>query len=147
MTDNILTGVYDKKLKRSDFEKFSKMLPFIKENESKEILHKLIIEIDRFRNMLFLEGILQDNQCFISTAYDLDRFITENSFDALTEVKEQIDEILQSNDLTCKGFHSQANHDIFEKLKWNKYFRKATNNFKDLNGWNSLRIKENNKID
>lgn len=147
MNDNILTGVYEKRIKSADFEKISKIFSLIKEDEPKKVLDKMIIEIDRFRNMLFLEGILQNNQCFISAAYDLDRFITENSFNALQEVKEIIDEIIQSKDNTCKGFHTQADYNIFEKMKWNKHFRTATNNFKDLNGWNSLKIKENNKND
>ncbi|MCH8981777.1 hypothetical protein IH922_07140 [candidate division KSB1 bacterium] len=117
----------------------------IKDELKQEEYEQIIIEIDRFRNMMFLEGILQNNQCFINIAYDLDVFICDNNFGVLQDVKERLDEIIQSKDNTCKAIHAKVEYNIFDKMKWDKHFREATNNYKDLKGWNSLKFKENIK--
>ncbi len=142
MSDDILKGIYEKRIIRSDFEAINKVFSCINEDLEKSVIDELMIEIDRFRNMLFFEGILQNNQCFITIAYDLDMFITERNFNALEEVKGRFEEILVSENLRCHAFHADPDYGIFEKLKWFNHFKKATKNFKDLNGWNSLKIKE-----
>ena len=144
MKDNILTGVYEERMPRNELKKLSKIFSFL--IDSKEFTQKeyetMMLEIDRFRNMIFLDGILQNNNCFINIAYDLDIFICDNNFGILQDVKERLDQIIQSNDNRCQAFHANVNYDIFEKMKWNKHFRKATNNYKDLNGWNSPKFQE-----
>lgn len=144
MNDNILTGIYEERIKKADLNKITKIFSYIIEGDTieKTDYDKMIIDIDRFRNMVFLEGILQNNQCFINIAYDLEVFICEDNFGILQDVKERLDEIIQSKNNTCKAFHAKVVYDIFDKMKWNKHFREATNNFKDLNGWNSLKFKE-----
>ena len=110
---------------------------FVQKESGSAVINGIIIEIDRFRNMIFLDGILQNNQCFINIAYDLDIFICDNNFGVLQDVKERLDQIIQSNDNTCKAFHAKVEYNIFDKIKWDQHFRKATNDYKDLNGWNS----------
>ena len=144
MRDNILTGVYEERIKKDHLKKLSKIFSLlIDQTLTQAEYEKMMLEIDRFRNMIFLDGILQNNQCFINIAYDLDIFICDNNFGVLQDVKERLDDIIQSKDNTCKAFHAKVVYDIFDKLKWNKHFREATNNFKDLNGWNSPKFTKN----
>lgn len=143
MKDDILKGIYEPKIKNDDLEKLSKIFSYLVNDEqtlTQTEYEKMMVEIDRFRNMIFLEGILQNNQCFINIAYDLDVFICDDNFGILQDVKERLDEIIKSNDNTCKAIHAKVEYNIFDKMKWDKHFRKATNNYKDLNGWNSLKF-------
>ena len=139
LNDDILKGIYEPRIKKDSLEKMSKIFSYIYQdnNIDKKEFDKILIEIDRFRNMIFLEGILQNNQCFINIAYDIDIFICDDNIGILQDVKEKLDEIIESNDNTCKAYHSKVEYNIFDKIKWNNHFIKATNNFKDLNGWNS----------
>jgi len=149
MKDDILKGIYEPKIKNDVLEKLSKIFSYLVNDEqtlTQTEYEKMMIEIDRFRNMIFLEGILQNNQCFINIAYDLDVFICDDNFGILQDVKERLDEIIKSNDNTCKAIHAKVEYNIFDKMKWDKHFREATNNYKDLNGWNSPKFQEQ-KID
>ena len=106
-----------------------------------EKLDEQIILIDQFRNMLFLEGILQNNQCFISLAYDLDIFITQKNFDAFEECKERISNIIKSENLQCGAFHVDPNYSFFDKLKWFNHFMELRKE-KGVKAWSTPEIKE-----
>lgn len=143
MSENILKGIYEPTIKKDDLIKMSKIFSyFITETLPQAEYEKMIIETDQVRNMIFLEGILQDNQCFINISYDLDMFICEDNFGILQDVKERLDEIIKSKDNTCNGIHAKVEYNIFDKMKWKKHFRLATNDFKNISGWNSPKFQK-----
>jgi hypothetical protein len=103
--------------------------------------------LDRLRNQLFLESILQDKQCLKSIAYDLDEVICNNNFNALNDVIDHLGSL--NNKMECKHNIIKDVHDMSIKLDFYLYFKKSTDNFKDLNGWNSpayKNIKHTEKI-
>ncbi len=101
----------------------------------------VIVLVDQLRNMMFYEGIITDNQCFISNAYDLDRFIIEGSFYALTEVAEHIEEMLKMKNLICENNIITDKNSFIKKMEWYSHFKTETQNFTFLRGWNSITIR------
>jgi hypothetical protein len=124
-------------------------IKILKKAKSEELQHTfcgkpekyLIVEIDRLRNMMFYEGIIQDNQCFISNAYDLDRFIIEGSFNALVEVAEHLELMLESDNFICKNNIDFTKRNFIDKMTWYNHFKTETKDFTYLVGWNSFTIK------
>ena len=114
-----------KECSKVDFEKINQVFDaIIKDPTDSKIFEsqgipkqELVVLADRFRNQLFLEGVLQNNQCLISLAYDLDRFICDLDLNALVEVNDQIKEIVKSENLTCGANHHDADYNFYEKLK------------------------------
>ena len=144
--DNILEGKYDMRFSKEILNASAKLF---RKYEGEQQAHTfcgkpelyLVLTVDRLRNQFFLEGIMQDNQCLINCAYDLDRFIIEGSFHALVEVAEHIEEMVESPNFQCEHNLLKDLRTWYEKLKWLNFFEKETKGFKFLYGWNSFALK------
>lgn len=144
--DNILEGKYDMRFSKQVLTATAQLF---RKYEKEQLAHTfcnepelhLVLTVDRLRNQMFLEGIMQDNQCLINCAYDLDRFIIEGSFNALVEVAEHLEAMIENPEFSCKHALLKEQRTWSEKLKWLLHFEKETKNFTFLYGWNSFTLK------
>ena len=141
----VITGQYTKTISKDDLNQVAIILKMIHNDPlavySKHPEAEIIKMVDRFRNMLFLEGQLMDNNCMVQIAYDLDQYITNGSFQVLDDVVIHIRKIAKSKNMLCENNRITDKNDVFRKWEWYNHFKNATKNFTDLNGWNSLTIK------
>lgn len=115
---DLMNGKYEKLITQSQAETISKILANITELDQKTLK-----ELDILRNHLFLESILQDNNCLKQIAYDIDEVIHQKNLGILQDVSKHLGE-LQAGSLVCRQNIIFDKHTALDKLKWFNLFRK-----------------------
>lgn len=109
------------------------------QSDPNKLNEKIMEELDILRNQIFYEGIITNNQCLISMAYDLDELLLNDNLSIIEEIVERFENIVKSENNRCKSDHIDPCYTTDEKLRWYLHFANMTKNFTDVNGWKSPR--------
>tara|TARA_B110000495_G_scaffold69201_1_gene59019 strand:+ start:2151 stop:2549 length:399 start_codon:yes stop_codon:yes gene_type:complete len=99
----------------------------LKELTLEKIDEKEVNAIDGFRNMIFRDGIMTDNNCLINVAYDLDILLDNidknHDLGMIEEITEIFDHMIESNSWKCIANHCNVTYSLDEKTNWNNHFK------------------------
>ena len=102
---------------------------FLKQLDKKCIDQELMDNFEVFRNMIFHDGIVTDNQCLVNMAYDFDELMhnidTNLDMWILQDITEKFDHMIKTNSWYCQSSlcnKIETNYDFFTKMKCHIHF-------------------------
>jgi len=134
-------------MKKEDIEEIQKMTRFKRAVDKKALIeiNKLLKQLDKkcidqelmdnfemFRNMIFHDGIVTDNQCLVNMAYDFDELMhnidTNLDMWILQDITEKFDHMIKTNSWYCQSSlcnKIETKYDFFTKMKYHIHFEKT----------------------